>query len=199
MKKGKFIVIEGIDGAGLFTQSAMLAQHLKDTGRKVFLTKEPTSSIIGGLAKSAIDGDFSISAKTLQILFSADRAHHLEKEIEPAIERGETVVCDRYIFSSLAYGFVSQVNYKWLRAINLNFRLPDIGILLDVAPSTALNRIYGEDMNLQLFDDKDKISRVRQTYLHISKEFHLKRVDGNADIASVSSKINGVIDRLIKK
>jgi dTMP kinase len=197
--KGKFIVIEGIDGAGLFTQSALLAQHIKDGGRQVFLTKEPTNNIVGGLVKSVLNGDFSASPKTLQLLFSADRAYHLDKEIEPALERGEVVVCDRYLFSTLAYGFVSKVNYKWLRALNLNFRLPDIGIFLDVSPSTAMNRVSGEDMNIQLFDDKDKISKVRQTYLHIAREFHLKKIDGNGDMSSVSAKINALVDKLIKK
>ncbi|MCL5009364.1 MAG: dTMP kinase [Candidatus Parvarchaeota archaeon] len=197
--KGRLIILEGLDGSGLFTQATLLAQHLKRSGIKVFLTKEPTNSVIGKLIKASLSGKFTVSAKTLQLLFSADRSHHLNMEIEPALNRGETVICDRYIFSTIAYGFVSKVNYKWLRTINLNFRLPDIGIFLDVTPETALNRVFGKESHLQLFDDKNRLNNVRQMYLQLAREFHLKKIDGNDDIEHVSEKINLLVDKLIKK
>ena len=151
------------------------------------------------MIKASLSGKFTVSAKTLQLLFSADRSHHLNMEIEPALNRGETVICDRYIFSTIAYGFVSKVNYKWLRTINLNFRLPDIGIFLDVTPETALNRVFGKESHLQLFDDKNRLNNVRQMYLQLAREFHLKKIDGNDDIEHVSEKINLLVDKLIKK
>ncbi len=195
--KGKFIVLEGLDGAGLSTQAALLAHHLKDSGFPVLLTKEPTNGLIGGLSKAALRGEFSTSPKSLQLLFCADRAHHLEKDIEPALARGKMVVCDRYLFSTLAYGYASKVNYKWLRYINLSFRLPDIGIFIDVNSSTSIVRISDQEESLELFEEKEKLNQVRQAYLHISKEFHLKKVDGNRDIDTVSSNINKIIEKAI--
>ncbi len=195
--KGRFIVLEGLDGAGLSTQAALLAHHLKERGFPVLLTKEPTNGIIGGLSKAALRGEFSTSSRALQLLFCADRAHHLEKEIEPALSRGKMVVCDRYLFSTLAYGYASKVNYKWLRYINLSFRLPDIGIFIDVKPSVSLVRISDQEESLELFEEKEKLNQVRQAYLHISKEFHLKKVDGDKDIGAVSLNINKLIDKAL--
>ncbi|MCL4400556.1 MAG: dTMP kinase [Candidatus Parvarchaeota archaeon] len=195
--KGKFIVLEGLDGAGLATQAALLAQHLKQIGYPVLLTKEPTNSIIGGLSKAALKGEFLTTSKTLQLLFCADRAHHLEKEIEPALSHGKIVVCDRYLFSTLAYGYASKVNYKWLRYVNLNFRLPDIGLFIDVKPSTSIIRISDEDSGIQLFDEKQQLEKVRQAYSQVAREFHLKKIDGGASIGDISTKINKMVDKLM--
>ncbi len=197
--KGKLIVLEGLDGAGLATQAALLAHSLKKKGFPVLLTKEPTNGLIGGLSKAALRGEFSTSSKSLQLLFCADRAHHLEKEIEPALARGKMVVCDRYLFSTLAYGYASKVNYKWLRYINLNFRLPDIGMFIDVKPGTSLLRMLDEESGLQLFEEKEKLGQVRQAYIQIAKEFHLKRIDGDQDIEAVSSKIDKIVEKFINR
>lgn len=196
--KGKFIVLEGLDGAGLSTQAALLAHKLKEKGFSVLLTKEPTNSIIGGLSKAALRGELATSSKALQLLFCADRAHHLENEIEPALSRGKIVICDRYMFSTLAYGYASRVNYKWLRYINVNFRLPDIGVFIDIKPSTSIVRI-SEEEGIQLFEEKEKIEKVRQAYIQIAKEFHLKKVDGDASIEDINSKINRIVEKLMHK
>ncbi len=197
--KGKFIVIEGLDGAGISTQSALLAHYLKDMGLHPFLTKEPTNGMLGGLIKSALREEWTTSPKAMQLLFCADRAHHLDNEITPMISRGKIVICDRYIFSTMAYGFASNVNYKWLRQLNLSFRLPDLGIFIDVNPSTTMVRTSDEGAGLQLFDEKQKLMKVRQAYLHIAKEFHLKVVNGNNPIDEVSAQINKIVEKYLKK
>jgi hypothetical protein len=78
-EKGILIVIEGLDGAGLSTQAALLAEHLRDKGEEVILTKEPTSSPIGNLIRSALKHEWKPSPLELQLLFAADRENHLEK------------------------------------------------------------------------------------------------------------------------
>ena len=177
----------------------MLANRLRTSGRSVVLTKEPTTSIVGGLSKAALNGEWMTSPRAMQLLFCADRAHHLENTIEPAVSRGKIVICDRYLFSTLAYGYVSKVNYKWLRYINLNFRMPDLGILIDVPAKTSIYRLSGEEDNLQLFSDRERLTKVRQMYLHVAREFHLKVVDGDADAAIVSEKIGGIVDKFLAK
>ncbi|EFD92316.1 MAG: dTMP kinase [Candidatus Parvarchaeum acidophilus ARMAN-5] len=193
---GKFIVIEGIDNAGKGTQSTLLTQHLRENGLKVVLTKEPTNGILGGLSKAALNKEINISGRALQLLFCADRAHHIETEIEPMMSKGLTVICDRYFFSTLAYGFVSGINYKWLRSVNINFRKPDLGIYLDLDPKVSLSRMPKQD-GIQLFDTIQKISKVRQAYISISKEFHLKKVDANGSVSEVSQKINKIVDKFL--
>ncbi len=186
---GKFIVLEGVDGAGIKTQSSLLAKHLIGKGVKVYSTKEPTGGILGGLSKAVLNGEWSLS----------DRAHHLDSEIEPALANGKVVISDRYMFSTLAYGFASKINYKWLRAINLSFRKPDLGILVDIKPTTSISRTSGVPESLQLFDKIEKIQKTRQMYLHIAKEFHLKVVDGEGTIEKVGEKINSIVDKFLRK
>jgi dTMP kinase len=194
---GKFIVVEGLDGSGVSTQSRMLSKYLASKGLKVHLTKEPTSSIIGSLSKSVLSKELDLSSKALQLLFCADRANHLEKEVEPMLAKGINVICDRYLFSTLAYGLGSNINYKWLRSINLNFRMPDLGVVIDVPVSVSLSRISEESVGLQLFDEKEKLQKVRQGYLHIAKEFHLKVVDGTKSIDEVSKQISKITSRAL--
>lgn len=195
--KGKFIVIEGIDNAGIGTQSVLLAEHLRKNGLKVMLTKEPTNGLLGGISKAVLNKEIDISGKALQLLFCADRAHHLDSEIEPAMNSGLNIICDRYFFSTLAYGFASNINYKWLRSVNISFRKPDLGIYLDVDPKTALSRMPKREDRLQLFDTLQKLSKVRQAYISISKEFHLKKVDANKSIDEVSQRINNIVDKFL--
>jgi dTMP kinase len=103
-ENGILIVIEGLDGAGLSTQAAILAEYLRGANKEVLLTKEPTAMPIGKLIKSALNRNPELSLFALQLLFAADRAEHLEKEIEPALSANEIVISDRYILSSLAFG-----------------------------------------------------------------------------------------------
>ena len=138
---GKFIVLEGLDGAGLRTQATLLEMYLREKGYHTLLTSEPTNGLIGGIIRSGLQREIKLSDKTLQLLFSADRAQHLEDVIQPAINNDKIVICDRYIFSTMAYGYASKLNYRWLRQINLSFRLPNLGILIDIKPSVSLSRI----------------------------------------------------------
>ncbi|MCL4399382.1 dTMP kinase [Candidatus Parvarchaeota archaeon] len=193
--KGVFIVIEGLDGAGISTQASLLAEFLRKKGKKVILTKEPTNSILGGLAKSVLINEWKASPKTLQLIFCADRSNHLDIEIEPALSKGYWVVCDRYMFSSLAYGYASNLNSKWLRYINLRFRLPDLCIFLDVKPDTAMSRSSNQDSSLHLFDQRQKLELVRQSYIKIAREFHLKTVDGNGSIEETAAKTDKLIEK----
>src|SRR3989338_2983887 len=102
--RGKFIVFEGLDGAGSSTQANRLADYLRLSGKKAIVTKEPTNNMIGGLIRGQLTSDWKTWPECLQLLFSADRAHHLEKEIIPLLKQGITVITDRYFFSTLAYG-----------------------------------------------------------------------------------------------
>jgi len=134
---GTFIVIEGLDGSGKSTQTALLASFLREHGVQVCATFEPTQYLIGGLIRSFLANDWKSSPYCLQLLFAADRAHHLEKEIIPSLKAGMAVVCDRYFFSSFAYG-ASDCDVDWLIDVNREFILPDLTILIESAPKNAL-------------------------------------------------------------
>lgn len=187
---GKFVVFEGLDGSGQSTQANLLYKYLRQKGKKVYLTGEPTSSLIGGLIKSQIAGEWKSSPECLQLLFTADRAFHLEKEIVPLLKKGINVICTRYILSTLAYGSLGIKDEKWLMEINKNFILPDITFLLKVSPKTCIQRIKKERFHKELFEKKEKLEKVWQAYRHLSKKFkNVIIVDGKKTIKEVFAKV----------
>jgi dTMP kinase len=110
-----FIAFEGLDGSGSSTQSRILAEKLEAKGHKVLLTKEPTKDTpIGGLIREVLQRKLPATPEGLQFLFSADRAEHLKRDIEPALANGKVVITDRYMFSTIAYGALDIENVEWL-------------------------------------------------------------------------------------
>ena len=191
---GKFIVFEGIDGAGLTTQTVLLEKYLKMKKYEVILTKEPTNNLIGGLIRAALRKEWSTSNRTLQLLFSADRAHHLEKEIIPALENGKIVISDRYFISTIAYGMV-ELEKEWLKALNSQFLLPDIIFIIDVPAEVAIERIRASRLGLELFEEKEKLNKIRNNFLELSKEYdNCFVVDGNRNIEEIHLKIVKVVE-----
>ena len=77
--------------------------------------------------------------------------------------------------------------------------MPDLGIVVDIPPSVSLSRTSGESAGLQLFDQREKLQKVRQAYLNMSKEFHLKVVDGTKSPEEVGKRIEKIVDRLLEK
>lgn len=112
---GKFIAFEGLDGAGSTTQAGKLTVYLKERLKKVHLTKEPTNNLIGGLIRGQLTKEWRTGPECLQLLFTADRAHHLEKEVIPLLKQEITVITDRYFFSSVAFGSLGIDDRDWLR------------------------------------------------------------------------------------
>ncbi len=193
---GRFIVLEGIDGAGLSTQSKLLKNYIMKKYKRVLLTKEPTNSPVGKLIKLALSNKIKLSDKTIQLLFLADRSNHLESEILPAIDNNYIVISDRYLYSSLAYGYVSGLNYRWLRYINNQFRRPDLGILIDVSVRSAIRRI-SDQKGLELFSQRDKMERVRRMFISLAKENGLKVIDGEKSIEEVHAKIVTIVEKFL--
>lgn len=196
--EGKFIVLEGLDGSGISTQTNRLEVYLREKGLKTFLTKEPTTGLIGSLIREALKDDWSTSVKSLQLLFCADRAKHLEDEIEPALKKGRIVVCDRYIFSTLAYGFGAGVDFKWLYSVNRNFRLPDLTIFIDISPDVSMTRIENGRESRELFEKRESLSKVRKAYLNLAKRFKFKIVNGEQNVEDVSKEIETIVDKFLR-
>ncbi len=208
-KRGRLIVFEGIDGSGTTTQANLLFKYLKRKKKKVFLTSEPTHSLIGGLIKGQIAGEWQSSWECLQLLFAADRAHHLEKEIIPLLKKGITVICTRYILSALAYGLIdmaatnalfyllpcsalknSAKDIQWLLNVNEKFIWPDITFLLKVSPKVCIQRIKKERFHKELFEKEEKLEKVLKNYLKFSKKFkNIYIINGEKTIKEVFEDI----------
>lgn len=134
------IVIEGIDGAGTTTQARRLVDALRGDGVDAVLTREPSDGPIGALLRRMLAGDHApVDATTMALLFAADRADHLHREVDPAIARGAVVVSDRWYHSSLAYQGADE-DRAWIRVLNERARRPDLTVLLRVDPDVAAAR-----------------------------------------------------------
>ena len=168
--KSLFIVFEGPDGSGLSTQASLLSNWFKNSNRKVLLTKEPTNSVIGGLIRSILKKEWDTDMKTFALLFSADRSHHLKSEIEPALESGYNVICDRYILSTLAFNS-EPGTLPWLKQLNSRFRKPDFTFIMDVPGEVCVERIKNSRFGLEFFEEPEKLERVRRNYLKLKNHF----------------------------
>ncbi|MCS7104063.1 MAG: dTMP kinase [Thermofilaceae archaeon] len=189
-----FVAFEGIDGAGLTTHARLTERYLESKGLKVVLTKEPTDGLIGGLIRACLRGEWKADPMTLQLLFAADRCHHLNTVILPALKSNRGVVTDRYLFSSLAYGSLD-LDYNWLKTVNSKFPLPDVTFLLDIEPETAVRRIHEDRFAVELFEEIEKLEKVRSTFIKIAHEFsnvHIIKTDD--EVTEVQRKIEELID-----
>ena len=133
MERGRFIVFEGIDGAGKSTQIQLLAERLRGQGRRVYCTAEPTESVSGGMLRDALGGVSKRTTCEMAAMFVLDRIFHNVNPvngIEKMLADGVDVICDRYYYSSLAYQG-SLIDGNWVQDMNLNcpeIRIPDLCI-----------------------------------------------------------------------
>lgn len=196
--KGKFIVFDSLDGAGNSTQVKLLADYLNKIGRKTHITKEPTSGLIGGLIKSQLTHDWKSSQICLQLLFSADRAYHLEKEVIPLLKRGVNVISDRYFFSTMAYGNLEIKDLDWLIEINKKFLLPDLTFFLKVSPKICIERIKKDRFEITLFEKEKILKRVWQNYEKLAKKFeNIHIINGERKIEEIFENIKKIINSAI--
>lgn len=198
---GKFIVIEGIDGAGKSTQAEILSKKLK-LNLKVLTTYEPTNSPIGMLIRKQLKNEWQISNQCLELLFAADRADHLNKQIIPALQNNVIVICDRYIPSSLAYGSIAN-DFLWIMALNQQFIIPDIIIYLDIDPRISLARLQKERNSLELYEKLETLQKVSQNYKKALNTFQetgsvIKNVDASFSLTQITAQISTIINNCLK-
>jgi len=167
-----FIVVEGIDGAGTTTQGDRLCEALRRSGRKVHRTREPSDGEIGQLLRRALRHQLPhpLCARQVALLFAADRLDHCRNEIAVALARGEFVVCDRYLGSSLTFQVIDgggAFDAAWVRSLNQPILVPDLCLLIDVPVDVSLARIMARGKPIERFEVAATLARVRQRYLDV--------------------------------
>lgn len=172
MTRGKFIVFEGIDGSGKTTQMELLARVLEARSMPVLRTREPGGTRVGDRLRGLLlDPDYrDLTPRTEAFLYAADRAQHVTEKILPALHRGETVLCDRFLYSTLAYqGWGRGVDIVFLTRLNqlaTGGLAPDRVILLDLEVEDGLRRALKNRPPDRLEGEKAAFfRRVRQGYL----------------------------------
>ena len=170
--RGRLIAFEGVEGAGKSTQLELLRQALEKAGHRVVATREPGGTPVGEQVRSILlDRGSTLSARTEALLFAAARAQLVEQVIGPALQRGEVVLCDRYLDSSLAYqGVARGLGRDSVAAINrfaTGGLLPDLVVLLRLDPAVGLARELGSRDRIE-GQDLEFHQRVAQGFLDLA-------------------------------
>lgn len=174
MKKGLFITFEGVDGCGKTTQLQLLAQHLKKIGKEVLVTREPGAQGLGSkIREILLNYKDDISDRCETFLFLADRAQHMDMIVNPAVNEGKIVLCDRHIDSSTAYqGYGRGFDIKRIDMLNMmatNGHRPDLTLVFDIDAETSMKRIRHEKDRMECAG-MDFFNRVRKGYLELAKQ-----------------------------
>jgi dTMP kinase len=173
MTPGRFIVFEGLDGAGTTTQAKLLAERLQKQGRTVYLAHQPSEGPVGLLTRQILAGRSAtmladgrpavVDERVMALLFAADRLDHLGSQIEPRLLRGEDVILDRYTLSSLAYQGAS-ISHEFIQAANRFARRPDLTLLLYVPAAVALERVRSRGAKLERYETANQLQAIEREY-----------------------------------
>lgn len=203
---GLFITFEGGDGSGKTTQINLLASWLESEGHTVVITREPGGTDLGTELRNIIlHREGFIAPRAEALLYAADRSHHIHTLVRPALKRGEIVVQDRYLDSSVAYQGAGRVlDPTEVRNISLwatENLMPDLTVVLDVPASVAKERqAAGERQYDRLeAEAEDFHTRVRESYLALAAEEpeRFLVIDGESSIEEIHQAIFAKVSDLL--
>jgi dTMP kinase len=194
---GRFVVLEGGDGSGKSTQSARLAGWLREQGCTVVETFEPGAGATGAVLRELLlHGPETVAPVAEALLMAADRAQHVATEIAPALARGEWVVCDRYVPSSLVYqGVVRGLGVdvvEQLSVVATAGLTPDLVVLLDVSDAVADARRTGESDRLER-EGGDFHASGRAAYRSLAPTRGWVVVDADGDVDQVAGRVRDAV------
>ncbi len=202
----KFIVVEGLDGTGKTTQIKILADYIKNKGREVEITAEPTAHPTGKLIRRILSGEVPSTPWALAALFLSDRIIHntnTENGIEKMLSEEKTVISDRYYYSTFAYQG-HETDLSW--AMNMHFqcpqiRRPDLVLFLTMSPEKCIERIKANrpDEAIEIYENTEsltKISRQFDTVFDILKDKeNIVYIDADGTIEEVSERLFDAYDK----
>ncbi|WP_317057533.1 dTMP kinase [Roseovarius rhodophyticola] len=203
---GRFITFEGIDGSGKSTQARLLAEHLHADGHDTVLTREPGGSPgAEDIRKLVLEGaQDRWSPETELLLFTAARRDHLERVIDPALERGAIVICDRYVDSTRMYQGIARGHQReQVDALHdlMVKRDPDLTLLIDMEPKRGLDRALGRGGDEERFESfgEGLQARIRQGFLDLAEEFadRIVVIDGNRQIDDIAGEIRALVTKTL--
>ncbi len=207
MKAGKFITFEGIEGAGKSSNVSFAERVLKQSGKRLMLTREPGGTPLGESLRELLLGHEhdGISFTAELLLMFAARAQHLDRKILPAIERGEWVICDRFTDATYAYQgggrLLDSATISVLETLVQGERRPDLTILLDLPVSQGLERAGKRSAPDRFEREKhDFFERVRAAYLEIADRDpqRVKVVDASLSLQQVQQQIKSVLSSFLE-
>jgi dTMP kinase len=210
MSSGRFIVMEGLDGAGTTTQAGLLADALSKSGRDVVRTAEPSGGPVGTMIRQMLarrvvqPSGAPIDRETLALLFAADRLDHLASLVVPALERGADVISDRYYPSSFVYqGDIDgsdEFDISWVRELNSRARVPDLIFFFEIPVEVSLERL-GTRAQRDIYETREKLARLETRYAEViglleSEGEPVHRLDATRPIDDLAREIRVAVEAL---
>lgn len=203
MEQGLFITFEGADGCGKTTQLKLLAEYLTQKGYEVVITREPGAKGLGEKIREILlnyEGD--VSDRCESFLFLADRAQHIDMIVNPAVEAGKIVLCDRHTDSSVAYqGYGRQLPVERIKRLNeiaVNGRHPDLTFVFDIDVETSMSRV-GQVKDRMESAGMEFFNRVREGYLEIAKQEpqRVKVLDASKSVDEIHTEVVKLFEELL--
>ena len=205
---GKFITIEGTEGAGKSTNLSSIEKVLNDFDISYIVTREPGGTAVGEELRSVLlkNESINISGQTELLLMFASRMQHINDVIKPALKLNKWVICDRFTDASYAYqGYGRQLNLSFISSLeNLVHPdlQPDLTLILDVPVNIAMGRVHNRG-NLDRFEQEDVafFNRVRAGYKEIAKNNidRCREIDASKNLAEVQAEVMQIIRDFCKK
>lgn len=194
---GLLIAFEGLDQSGKQTQAERVSEHVSARGRECRLLSFPDyATPIGSEISKALHGEREYGADVMQLMYVANR-YEKRNEMERALQQGVVLVCDRYLASSIAYGEAQGLDATWLRDMQRHLPRPDLTILLDIAPQTAVERkAAGRDRYER---DLALLSRVRQSYQRQAADDGWLSLNGERPRDAVSRDVLSGVETLLAR
>ncbi len=195
MMTGILIAFEGLDQSGKETQARLLAERLTAAGRRVqFVSFPDYTTAIGGELHRALHGEHDYGADVIQLLMIANR-YEWKPTISAALARGEVVIADRYLASSVAYGEAQGLDPAWLYEAQRYLPPAAATLMIDIAPATAVAR---KRVNRDRFEqDLELLERVRASYRRQAAAPGWHAIDGERAIGEVALSVAEVIEPVL--
>ena len=206
MAQGIFITLEGGDGAGKSTQMDNIEKYFCERGYNCVRSREPGGTPIGEALRDILldTANSEMEAVTEMLIYAASRAQHVREFIRPALERGDVVICDRFVDSSIAYQTYGRELGDMVRTVNsyaVDGTMPDITFWMDINPEAGRERIgFREDSELDRLE-REKMDfhyRVYDGYKKLCEDeaARVKRIDATGTIEEIRDEIYGYLDEL---
>ncbi|MEW5721690.1 MAG: dTMP kinase [Thermodesulfobacteriota bacterium] len=201
MKKGLFLALEGIDGAGKTTQALRLKSRLEEAGLPVVYVKEPTGGAWGRkIREIAEKGRAGVSPARELEYFLRDREEDVRENIAPALARGGVVVADRYFYSTIAYQSVLGLDPAEIRRLNAAFPVPDLVILLEIPLELSGVRItHHRSQTVNLGYEQSAFLKQVKAVFDSLEDPNIVRVNADRDKAEVAEDIWRRVEALVER
>jgi dTMP kinase len=207
MAKGLFITLEGADGSGKTTQMEKIIDYFQKNNLPYLVTREPGGIGLGQKVREILlNHDGPVSSRCEMFLYLADRAQNIDVIVQPAINEGKVVLCDRHADSTVAYqGYARGLDVEQINSLNsiaTAGKKPDLTLLFDVETSVAMERV-GNRAEKDRLESEGAVfhSKVRQGYLEIAKKEseRIKIINANLSVDEVWSQVKAILDSKVRQ